>query len=93
MKDEGAPKKFRADLGRKGVHPLCFLKSVEVVDLKGVASMQKTGVGKVFSFSGLDGVGFRTCVCLPRWVRLRLGERRGEGDRPADKVMPFFSAS
>jgi hypothetical protein len=40
----------------KGYTPLCFLKSVEVVDFRGVVDIQKTGVRKAFRFCGLQEI-------------------------------------
>jgi hypothetical protein len=96
MKDEAAREKFRSDLGRKGVYPLCFSKSGEVVDFKGVVDIQKTGVRKRFRFCGLREIDVRESPGMSEWVGW-LGLKReelNEGKRgPADKVMPFFSAS
>jgi hypothetical protein len=96
MKDEGARQKFRSDLGRRGVHPLCFFESVEVTDSRSVGGIQKTGVGKAFGFCGIDEVGVRRSLFMNEWVG-RVGLTRGEWsdgrEGPADRVMPFFSAS
>jgi hypothetical protein len=96
MKDEANCEKFRSDLGRKGVYPLCFLKSVEVIDSRSVVDIQKTGVGKAFDICGLKETVVRKCLRMAEWVG-RLGLKRAEWhdgrEGPADKVMPFLSAS
>jgi hypothetical protein len=90
MKDEAERKKFRSDLGRKGVYPLCFLKSVEVIDSRSVADMQKIGVGKMFDICGLEEIVVRKCLRMAEvswaaWaeasgIARQKGRASGQGD-------------
>jgi hypothetical protein len=64
-----------------------------MVDSKGIAKLQKTGVRKAFGFRELEGSAVRTGmdVNFSGWgVGLKCWKR---ADGPADKVRPFFSAS
>ena len=69
---------------------------MEVIDFRMVAEIPKTGVGKAFEFCWLGGIDLRKITQMGEpglWLEWKWGKQGDGGGEPADKAMPFFSAS
>src|ERR1700689_5804892 len=69
-------------MGTRGVYPLCFLKSAQVVWIEWVAAARKTSVWKVLIWRELSGVVIRKILDILGW-----GRWGGEGTAKSRRIV------